>query len=338
MLGLVALTLTSRLVFAADAISVDLVPKAQKGQGHPELVVKAHAELKAVTIDLVRSTDQRKIRDRAGPIDPGHEHRFPLPVDEVGPARFQGTLSIEVANGQGGSMPLNLDVELLAPIVLSVAPSDVNLEARRIGIASNRPLAKVQVSLMSDLGTPMGTTEADAGGAGEDGRYSIEYEQEKGTVMRISVKGWDSAGFFGGVDLFPWRVDIPHEEVNFASGSPAIDAKEVPKLEASFERLAAAIDKYGKLATIRLFIAGHTDTVSDEAYNRTLSNDRARAIGRWFRRRGVKIPIQFAGFGEDMPLVETKDETDEPRNRRAEYIVAVDPPSMRGDVRWKPLD
>jgi outer membrane protein OmpA-like peptidoglycan-associated protein len=326
------------LIAAGDALSVDLVPKAQRGQGQPELVVKAHAELKKVSIDLVRSTDKKRVTASAGPIDPGKEHRFPLPMSAVGGAQYQGKLDVEIAGGQSGSMPLDLQVELLAELELKVAPEDVDLKERVLKMTSNRELAKVQVTLMSDVGTPMGTTEGDAGGTDAAGKYVAKYDQGKGTVMRISIKGWDANGFFGGVDLFPWRVDIPHEEVNFASGKSDIDPKEVPKLDASFEKIQAAIQKYGKLATIKLFIAGHTDTVSDANYNRTLSNDRARAIGRWFKKRGIGIPIKTAGFGEDKPLVQTADETDEPRNRRAEYIVAVDPPVVSGQASWRPLD
>jgi outer membrane protein OmpA-like peptidoglycan-associated protein len=324
------------LIASGDALSVDLVPKAQKGQGQPELVVKAHSELKRVVIDLVRSSDKKRIKDSAGPIDPGKEHRFVLPLSEVGSASFNGKLDVEVGNGQSGSMPLNLAVELLPELKLEVGPTDVDLSNRVLKMTSNRELAKVQVSLMSDVGTPMGTTETAPSIEGE--KFVVKYDQGKGTVMRISIKGEDADGFFGGVDLFPWRVDIPHEEVHFASGKSAIDPKEASKLESSFEKIQGAIQKYGKLATIKLFIAGHTDTVSDAAYNRTLSQDRARAIGRWFKQRGVGIPIKYAGFGEDSLLVQTKDETDEPRNRRAEYIVAVDPPVVSGGVTFRPLD
>src|SRR5262249_1448900 len=152
------------------------------------------------------------------------------------------------------------------------------------------------------------------------------WTQTKGTVLRISVKAYDANGFFGGADLFPWKVDIPHEEVNFKTGSFEIDKSEEPKLDASLKLVNGAIDRFGKLPTIKLFVAGHTDTVGDAGLNRTLSNNRARAIAGWFKKRGVRTPILFAGCGEDAPLVETPDETDEPKNRRAEYIVAVEAP------------
>ncbi|MEQ8979814.1 MAG: OmpA family protein, partial [Deltaproteobacteria bacterium] len=320
---------------AQDALKVDLVPKAQKGQGQPQLVVKAQTELKKVTIDLKRSTDGKRIRDTAGPIYAGRAHEFALPMKKVGTARFAGTIAVELGNGQSGSMPLDVEVSLLPQLELTIAKDDVKLDDKRLAISASRPLAKVQVSLMADTGTPLGTTETEVS-AGADGKYVVDFERRKGTVLRVAVKGWDEDGFFGGVDLFPWQVDIPHEEVNFRSGKSDIDKPEIEKLEGSFKLIRAAVDKYGKLAEVRLFIAGHTDTVGDAASNRALSKARARAIGGWFKRRGLKIPVLYAGFGEDVLAVQTPDETDEVRNRRAEYIVAVDPPGVDG-AKWKPL-
>ena len=80
---------------------------------------------------------------------------------------------------------------------------------------------------------------------------------------------------------------------------------------------------------VKLFIAGHTDTVAGAKYNLNLSRERARAIAGWFKRRGLSIPIYAEGFGEYAPLVKTPDETEEPRNRRVDYILAVDIPAIK---------
>ena len=103
--------------------------------------------------------------------------------------------------------------------------------------------------------------------------------------------------------------------------------------------MQSALQKYGELAEgVTLFVAGHTDTVGDAAANQVLSARRARAIARWFRSHGVKGAIRFAGFGESHLWVQTPDDADEPRNRRAEYIVAVDAPRIGGaEVAWKSL-
>lgn len=337
--ALSAALLAATPAHAQDALNVELQPTALLGEGMPGLVIHAQVPLERLRLSLKRSTDGKRVRAEAGPLGGGRSHRFELPIKRTGKARFTGTLSVELGDGTGGEMPIDVQVEVLAPLKVQIAKGDVDVAKRRLTLRADRAVKRVQVTVMSDTGTPLGTTEKDWKGdvipAGEPA--SLSWKQSSGTVMRITVQAWDENGFFGAVDLFPWQVDIPHEEVHFATASFDIAAAETTKLDSSFDDIVAAIDKYGSLARIRLFIAGHTDTVGDAASNRVLSNNRARAIGRWFRKRGVTIPISCAGFGEDLLLVETPDSTDEAKNRRAEYIVSVDPPSMGGGVRWKPL-
>jgi outer membrane protein OmpA-like peptidoglycan-associated protein len=153
-------------------------------------------------------------------------------------------------------------------------------------------------------------------------------------AARIDVKVYDAEGAFTGVRLLPWSVNIPHEEVNFATDSATVTPEEAPKLEKSLALIEEALAKNRALGPIRLFIAGHTDTVGNAAYNVKLSQRRAQAIGAWFRRRGLRIPIAFEGFGESSLLVATPDSTDEARNRRVDYILAIEEPPLRG-ASWK---
>ncbi|MCK6548494.1 OmpA family protein [Myxococcota bacterium] len=322
---------------AADAIKVELIPKAQKGQGQPQLVVRAEVAIARLTLDVTRALDGKKLKLTSGALDAGDVHRFALELPKPAASTFEGKLSVQTKSGEKGEMPLAVSVELLAPLEVSVSAADVDLQKRELKLVASRPVKRVEIATMSDTGRSLGTSNTEDPKL--DGDKAIAtWDQDGGTVMKISVQAFDENGFFGGVDLFPWRVDIPHEEVHFRSGSFDVDANEGPKLASSYELIQAAIAKYGKLATIKLFIAGHTDTVGDAASNQTLSNNRARAIGRHFKKLGVKIPILYAGFGEELLLVQTPDETDEVKNRRAEYIVAVEAPTMKGAVRFVPLD
>ena len=95
---------------------------------------------------------------------------------------------------------------------------------------------------------------------------------------------------------------------------------------------------------MRLYVAGHTDTVGPSLKNQVLSLDRARAIAAYFRRKGLALPIAFAGFGEQVLKVKTPDDTDERRNRRADYVIApLDAPPpfggpyLKARVAWKQL-
>ena len=168
---------------------------------------------------------------------------------------------------------------------------------------------------MSDTGTPLGTVEHNF----SERRYAagqkvlVPWKQGKGRVMRINVKAWDTDNFYGEIELFPWKLSIPHEEIHFVTGSAEIPSKEEHKLFSSLKEISDAIVKYGSLAKLQLFIAGHTDSVGDSVSNRSLSQRRARSIGQWFRKKGIKISIMAAGLGEDDLLVETPDNTDEIR-------------------------
>jgi outer membrane protein OmpA-like peptidoglycan-associated protein len=140
---------------------------------------------------------------------------------------------------------------------------------------------------------------------------------------------FDTDGYFVGLSAVPWSVRIPHEEVTFATDSATIESAEAPKLEKSLALIADALAKHRTLGRVTLFIAGHTDTVGNGPYNLKLSQRRAQAIASWFRKRGLRIPIAFEGFGEQALLVATPDETNEPRNRRVDYILAVEEPGLK---------
>jgi outer membrane protein OmpA-like peptidoglycan-associated protein len=91
---------------------------------------------------------------------------------------------------------------------------------------------------------------------------------------------------------------------------------------------------------VKLFVAGYTDTVSDRDHNQRLSDARAKSIASWFRRKGLRIPIFYQGFGEDVLAKPTPDEKPEPANRRALYLLASQRPATGGQLprdAWKEL-
>ena len=52
----------------------------------------------------------------------------------------------------------------------------------------------------------------------------------------------------------------------------------------------------------------------------------AKEIATWLRDHGYDRPIYYYGFGEGLPAVRSGDGVDEPRNRRALYLVGANPP------------
>jgi outer membrane protein OmpA-like peptidoglycan-associated protein len=71
-----------------------------------------------------------------------------------------------------------------------------------------------------------------------------------------------------------------------------------------------------------VYVVGHTDLVGTEAYNANLSSRRANYVRDLLVSSGIKPKTLFvSSYGKARPLVPTKDQVPEPRNRRVEIIV-----------------
>ncbi|WP_437908275.1 OmpA family protein [Sorangium sp. So ce327] len=222
---------------------------------------------------------------------------------------------------------------------VTIDRSKVDVKGRQIEVKLSRAASKVRIKVLGQSGAVLAEEEKPFGGAAAGSPLAVTWSPSSDEpVARIEVYGHDTEGYWAGIAIIPWNVSIPHEEVQFETNSDVIRAPEVPKLEASLQKISEVVAKTSELGKITLFIVGHTDTVGGVEHNLTLSRKRARAIAAWFKGRGVKLPIAFEGLGESAPLVKTADQVDEPRNRRVDYILSVEPPRLpSGDASWKAL-
>jgi outer membrane protein OmpA-like peptidoglycan-associated protein len=212
------------------------------------------------------------------------------------------------------------------------------LDEHRMGIKMSRPPGKVRLTVLTEEGQIIADEEKDFTGRSPGESLIMRWEQSKEQpIGEIHLHMEDSEEHYIEQQYSAWYVPIPHEEVNFRTDSAEIDAPEVPKLDGAYAKIVEVLakDKARDHKNLTLYIAGHTDTVGNASYNLKLSQARAQSIARWFRQKGVRIPIAFEGFGETALRVSTPDQTDEPRNRRADYILADDPPPLQG-VSFKP--
>jgi len=227
---------------------------------------------------------------------------------------------------------------------IQVEKSKVDLKNHRLEVKLSRPAGKVKIVVTSDSDAVLADEEQDFTGRPAGMPLIVTWNPSSDApVGKIDIRAFDSAGAWVGVELSPWFVAIPHEDVNFKTGSAEIDAPEVPKLEAAYAKLEEVLAKdaaHGRMHPgITLFIAGHTDTVGTPAHNLTLSQDRARSIAAWFRKRGVKLPISYEGFGESSLAVKTADSVDEIKNRRVDYVLSDGPPVYSAAFKpsWKKI-
>jgi outer membrane protein OmpA-like peptidoglycan-associated protein len=245
-------------------------------------------------------------------------------------------------------MPRLLAVIVLAASVTSVAPaqaagsplrvqvdrSKVDMKAHRLEVKMSHPAGKVKITVVGESGATLADEEQEFGGRAAGTPLTVTWSPSSDeAVARIELRAYDAQGSWVGVELAPWFVPIPHDDVNFKTDSADIDQSETPKLEGAFAKINEVLAKdaaHGRQHTgISLYIAGHTDTVGNESHNLKLSQARARSIADWFRKRGLRLPLSYEGFGESSPAVKTADNVDEPRNRRADYIISDGPPTMR---------
>lgn len=227
-----------------------------------------------------------------------------------------------------------------AKLVVSIDRAKVDLPGHKLEVKLSRPCAKIRLKVVGESGAVLAEVEKDEGGAAANTPLEVGWSPSSDeAVAKIEVWGHDTGGFFSGVQITPWNASVPHQEVNFETDSDVIRASETPKLEASQKAIADLVSKHGDLGKITLFVVGHTDTVGTPEHNATLSRKRARAIAAWFKAHGLKIPVAFEGLGESSPLVKTGDEVDEPKNRRVDYLLALEPPALpsSGNFSWKSL-
>jgi outer membrane protein OmpA-like peptidoglycan-associated protein len=229
-----------------------------------------------------------------------------------------------------------------SPLKVQVDKGEVDLKAHRLEVKMSHPAGKVKLQVFADSEAPLADEEQDFSGRPAGTPLIVTWNPSSDApVGRIEVRAYDAQGNWVGVELAPWFVPIPHEDVNFATGSAEIQPSETPKLEAAYAKLDEVLAKdreHGRMHPgITLYIAGHTDTVGSASTNLKLSQDRARSIAAWFRKRGVKLPIAFEGFGETSPEVKTPDNTDEPKNRRVDYVLSDGPPTYSAAFKpsWK---
>ena len=231
------------------------------------------------------------------------------------------------------------------PVKITYDEQHLDLEKHELQFKFAKPAATAELTVTGEDGTELAHANATYDKPSVDDWLSITWKPTAATpVMKLELRVVSTTSEVTILSLIPWSVSVAHEDVTFASDSSAIADSEAKKLDASLTAITDAAKKAEKYMKLRLYIAGHTDTVGAGDKNKKLSLDRARAIATYFRAHGLTTPIVFAGFGEDVPKVKTADNTDEGRNRRADYVLgpADGAPPFKGPylkvkADWKQL-
>lgn len=332
-----ALIISFCLLLSIDAMAVGfqykiLNQKAQADGDPPVLVLEATDIVKKGSV-VIKSSSGKVFKARFGRMNPGAQKRIVL-RDKLGSHEYSATIVAE-GNGEAkATIPLTFKASRTAAMKFTIDRESVNTSEGSLTFESNVPVDKVKVEVFDDEGTKIGDETISMDGA--SGTQVLKWKT-RGKVGALKLTAYDEAGFWTSMLLEPWWIEIEHKDIIFEFGKDSWVSAEEQKLADSLKEIQKQIKKIKRIKRIgagapkmRLYIAGYTDTVGSPAQNRTLSKQRARAISKWFKKKGVKMDIYYQGFGEDALAVKTPDNTPEAKNRRAIYVLSnATPPTTK---------
>lgn len=304
-----------------------LLDKVQEGTD-PGIVISPSTTAVGVSLSLKRSDG--KVFHFEVPRLPAQEQRefhWPQPPGRM---RYQAALVSSTTRGEQVTSRFEFEVLVVRPLQVRVLADELDLQRRLIAFTADRPPVRVELELSGADGLLTKQEQAVSGGAGEPVR--LQWPEVASTVQKIQMRVFDRDGFWTGAVFEPWWIELPHEELNFDTGKATFRPGEEAKLDRTMKEIGEVLKLHGKEADLRLYVTGYTDTVGTAESNQTLSLERALAIARGFRAKGLEIPIYYQGFGESVLAVPTADEVDEAANRRALYVLGNAPPQRSAAI------
>jgi len=189
-------------------------------------------------------------------------------------------------------------------------------------------------SMTTSSGSTSVTNNGDGSGTYSDGKISITNLGDGSAIVNdatVSAKPVPKAGKVG---TFPsidaakpvqscGTVITLEDSVLFDFGSSELRGQ----ASTTLTNLATVI-KDSKAPKVQ--VQGHTDSVSDDAFNQKLSEQRAQAVSSALKSDGVAADLEAVGYGETKPVApnENPDGSDNPAGRRLNRRVEVFVPAF----------
>ncbi len=112
------------------------------------------------------------------------------------------------------------------------------------------------------------------------------------------------------------RISVAAKNILFETGKSILRTS-------SFKGLNDVAKIMSENPEIELAIDGHTDNVGADAYNQTLSENRANAVKKYLVSKGVdESRIAATGYGETKPIATNNTATGRQQNRRSELTLS----------------
>ncbi len=147
-------------------------------------------------------------------------------------------------------------------------------------------------------------------GPGQTFKVSVRYDEKRDPLAALPTPQECAAGV---------TSVLASRKITFPPGSAEIDGQTVGIMDALAEVLA-------ECPTVRMEIAGYTDSQGSDSGNLALSQARAEAVLLALQGRGVEIDALTAkGYGEADPIADNTTEAGREANRRIEFTLLDQP-------------
>jgi len=183
--------------------------------------------------------------------------------------------------------------------------------------------------------TQKGATAGAAGGAILGGVIGNKYA--KGNTVLGAIIGATVGGAAGAVigrrmdkqaeeikrNVPNAQVERVGEGIKITFGSDILfDVDSYVLKQATKDQLSQFAQTLNKYEDTDVRVEGHADATGSDAYNKTLSERRAKAVGDYLQGLGVRSSrVNEIGYGEEQPVADNATEAGRSRNRRVDIGV-----------------
>lgn len=194
-------------------------------------------------------------------------------------------------------------------------------EMRAVGYGEARPIAdneteagreanrRIEFTLIGAPAAPATAETADASAPAPQTATAGE-----GVVIPALAPPTDAASCVGNITAL-----LARDKITFDPGSDVISS-------ASSGLVDALATLLKQCPGVPIEVAGHTDSQGTERNNRTLSENRAKAVLVALAERGVDVStLKAVGYGEEKPIADNANEDGREANRRIEFVLLTPP-------------
>lgn len=225
----------------------------------------------------------------------------------------------------------DLDIFRVALPVLKRPEPVILVKGKLIDSKTGEPLeAKIIYERLSD-GKELGITSSNA----ETGEYELLLPAGEQYGIRAEADGFIAENTSVDLRDYDPNEDAEHsvehkdlklvpieEDIIVVLNNVFFDLESATLRQESYAELNRVADLMNEKTTIRIEVAGHTDTTGSDEYNLDLSKRRAQSVSNYITGKGIaSTRIEVKYFGETQPAEDNATREGRIKNRRVEFKI-----------------